>query len=117
MGDGRWVRAAHDDARALNPDHPTPRTRHPARGTLRLGRGSPMPTAFFAIPYFIPRDPAPHEKLEAAGWTVRTVADGMHADADRLIDLLQGVDATVAGGEPYTRRVLTEATSLKHIAR
>jgi phosphoglycerate dehydrogenase-like enzyme len=76
-----------------------------------------MPTALIAIPYFITRDPSPREKLEAAGWSVRTVADGMHADEDRLIDLLQGVDATVAGGEPYTRRVMTAATSLKHVAR
>jgi D-3-phosphoglycerate dehydrogenase len=76
-----------------------------------------MPTALVAIPYFITRDPSPREKLEAAGWTVRTVADGMHADEDRLIELLTGVDATVAGGEPYTRRVLTEARSLKHVAR
>lgn len=76
-----------------------------------------MPTALIAIPYFITRDPAPREKLEAAGWSVRTVADGMHADEDRLIELLDGVDATVAGGEPYTRRVLSAARSLKHIAR
>jgi D-3-phosphoglycerate dehydrogenase / 2-oxoglutarate reductase len=78
---------------------------------------APMPTALIAIPYFITRDPTPREKLEAAGWTVRTVADGMHATEDRLIDLLDGVDATVAGGEPYTRRVLSTARSLKHVAR
>lgn len=76
-----------------------------------------MPTALIAIPYFITRDPSPRETLEAAGWTVKTVADGMHADEDRLIELLDGVDATVAGGEPYTRRVLNAARSLKHIAR
>lgn len=76
-----------------------------------------MPTALIAIPYFITRDPGPQQKLETAGWTVRTVADAMHADEDRLIDLLQGVDATVAGSEPYSRRVLTAATSLKHVAR
>jgi D-3-phosphoglycerate dehydrogenase / 2-oxoglutarate reductase len=76
-----------------------------------------MPTALIAIPYFITRDRTPHEKLEAAGWTVRTAAEGMHASENRLIELLDGVDATVAGGEPYTRRVLSTATSLKHVAR
>jgi D-3-phosphoglycerate dehydrogenase / 2-oxoglutarate reductase len=76
-----------------------------------------MPTALITIPYFITRDPTPREKLEAAGWTVREVADGMHSTEDRLIELLDGVDATVAGGEPYTRRVLSVAKSLKHVAR
>jgi phosphoglycerate dehydrogenase-like enzyme len=76
-----------------------------------------MPTALIAIPYFITRDPSPREKLEASGWTVRVVQDGMHADEGRLIELLDGVDATVAGGEPYTRRVLSTAKTLKHVAR
>jgi len=76
-----------------------------------------MPTALIAIPYFITRDPTPREKLAAAGWTVLDAPDGMRADEDRLIELLRGVDATVAGSEPYTRRVLKAATSLKHIAR
>ncbi len=76
-----------------------------------------MPTALITLPYFITRDPSPREKLEAAGWTVREVQDAMHSDEDRLIGLLEGVDATVAGGEPYTRRVLQAATSLKHVAR
>ena len=76
-----------------------------------------MPTALIAIPYFITRDPTPQEKLEAAGWTVRTVPQAMHADEDRLIDLLAGVDASVAGSETYSRRVMTAAKNLKHIAR
>src|SRR5436309_13643771 len=86
-------------------------------GTLRPGRGSYMPTALITIPYFITRDPSPREKLEAAGWTVRDVPDGMRADEDRLIGLLDGVDATVAGGEPYAGRVIATGSSLKHIAR
>jgi phosphoglycerate dehydrogenase-like enzyme len=76
-----------------------------------------MPTVLIASPYFVTRDPTPREKLDAAGWTVRELPDAMHADEDRLIALLQGVDATVAGGEPYTCRVLSAATSLKHVAR
>jgi D-3-phosphoglycerate dehydrogenase len=76
-----------------------------------------MPTALITIPYFVTRDPTPRQKFEAAGWTVREVQDAMHADEDRLIGLLGGVDATVAGGEPYTRHVLSAAASLKHVAR
>jgi len=78
-----------------------------------------MPSVLIAIPsnYFITRDPTPREKLEAAGWTVREVTGRAHTTEDGLIAALDGVDATVAGGEPYTRRVLSAATSLKHVAR
>lgn len=76
-----------------------------------------MPTALIAVASFITRDPSPREKLEAAGWTVRELTEPIGGDEDKLIAALQGVDATVAGGEPYTRRVLESATSLKHIAR
>jgi phosphoglycerate dehydrogenase-like enzyme len=78
-----------------------------------------MPTVLIAIPsnYFVTRDPTPREKLEAAGWTVRETTDRSHTDEDGLIAALDGVDATVAGGEPYTRRVLSSARSLKHVAR
>jgi D-3-phosphoglycerate dehydrogenase / 2-oxoglutarate reductase len=78
-----------------------------------------MPTVLIVIPenYFITRDPTPREKLEAAGWTVQQATGRSHAEEDGLIALLDGVDATVAGGEPYTRRVLSTATSLKHVAR
>jgi D-3-phosphoglycerate dehydrogenase / 2-oxoglutarate reductase len=76
-----------------------------------------MPTVLITSPVFMTRDIKPLAKLEAAGWTVRHEPEGTHADEDRLIELLAGVDATVAGGEPYTRRVLKAATSLKHVAR
>jgi phosphoglycerate dehydrogenase-like enzyme len=78
-----------------------------------------MPTVLIAIPsnYFVTRDPTPREKLEAAGWTIRETTDSSHNTEDGLIAALDGVDATVAGGEPYTRRVLSAAKSLKHVAR
>ena len=63
-----------------------------------------MPTVLITSPVFMTRDIKPMAKLEAAGWTVRHEPDGTHADEDRLIELLAGVDATVAGAEPYTRR-------------
>ncbi|MCC7372659.1 MAG: phosphoglycerate dehydrogenase [Chloroflexi bacterium] len=76
-----------------------------------------MPTVFIAIPFFVTRDPSPLDKLEAAGWTVKQVPEGVRPNEDQLIELLEGVDATVAGGEPYTRKVLSQARSLKHVAR
>lgn len=76
-----------------------------------------MPTVLITCPVFVTRDETPLEKLRAAGWSVQHVPDGSQADEDRLIRLLDGVDATIAGGEPYTRRVLDAATSLKHVAR
>jgi len=76
-----------------------------------------MPTVLITSPVFMTRDIKPMAKLEAAGWTIRHKPSGTHADEDRLLELLVDVDATVAGGEPYTRRVLTEAASLKHVAR
>jgi phosphoglycerate dehydrogenase-like enzyme len=76
-----------------------------------------MPTVLITSPVFLTRDIKPMAKLEAAGWSVLHEPDGTHADEDRLIELLAGVDATVAGAEPYTCRVLEAATSLKHVAR
>jgi D-3-phosphoglycerate dehydrogenase len=76
-----------------------------------------MPTVLITAPVFMTRDITPMAKLEAAGWTVRHEPSGTHADEDRLLDLLDGVDATVAGAEPYTRRVLAAASCLKHVAR
>lgn len=76
-----------------------------------------MPTVLIAIPFFVTRDPSPLEKLAAAGWTVKHIPEGVRPDEDALIELLDGVDATVAGGEPYSQKVLSQARSLKHVAR
>ncbi len=77
-----------------------------------------MPHALILTPVFTTRDDTPTEKLKAAGWTVRHVPGGTHASEDELIALLaEGVDATIAGGEPYTRRVLEAVPRLKHVAR
>ena len=76
-----------------------------------------MPTALVTTPVFVTRDERPLTKLRAAGWAVRLEPEGSYADEERLLALLDGVDATVAGGEPYTRRVLSEAPALKHVAR
>ena len=77
-----------------------------------------MPHALILTPVFTTRDDTPTEKLKQAGWTFRHVPGGTHASEDELIALLaEGVDATIAGGEPYTRRVLEASPRLKHIAR
>ncbi|MDP8923750.1 MAG: phosphoglycerate dehydrogenase [Chloroflexota bacterium] len=77
-----------------------------------------MPHALILTPVFTTRDETPLTKLRDAGWTVRHVPGGTHATEDELIDLLaEGVDATIAGGEPYTRRVLEASPRLKHVAR
>src|SRR5262245_29239897 len=55
--------------------------------------------------------------LEAAGLEVLRSPLGRPYGEAELIDGLRGVFATVAGGEPYTERVLREARDLEVIAR
>ncbi len=62
--------------------------------------------------------PAPYfDRLREAGFEV------VHSGLDRLpneaelIDLLPGVYATIAGGEPYTEKVFASAPELKIVAR
>src|SRR5262245_56818975 len=56
-------------------------------------------------------------RLEAAGLEVLRCPLGRPYGEAELIDGLRGVFATVAGGEPYTERVLREAPDLEVIAR
>jgi phosphoglycerate dehydrogenase-like enzyme len=55
--------------------------------------------------------------LEAAGLEVLRSPLGRPYGEAELIEGLRGVFATVAGIEPYTERVLREATDLEVIAR
>jgi D-3-phosphoglycerate dehydrogenase len=75
------------------------------------------PSVAIIIPVFTETPDGPLASLEEAGWNVLRDIDGYQSNEDQLIDLLQDQDATVAGGEPYTRRVLEECPRLKHIAR
>jgi D-3-phosphoglycerate dehydrogenase / 2-oxoglutarate reductase len=60
----------------------------------------------------------PHlEVLRAAGWEIRYEPSGARANADELLELVQGHDAVIASSEPYTREVLAGADTLKHVAR
>ena len=57
------------------------------------------------------------QRLEAAGLEVlRNPLDRLYTE-DELIRALQGVFATLAGGEPYTERVFREAKDLRTVAR
>lgn len=56
-------------------------------------------------------------RLERAGFVVERNRLGRHYTEDELCQVLPGVFATIAGGEPYTDRVLTAAKDLKVIAR
>ncbi|MBI2002457.1 MAG: phosphoglycerate dehydrogenase [candidate division NC10 bacterium] len=55
--------------------------------------------------------------LEEAGFEILLNRKGRPLTEQELIDSLPGVFATVAGGEPYTARVLEQATDLRVVAR
>ncbi|GGG83640.1 3-phosphoglycerate dehydrogenase [Salipiger pallidus] len=66
---------------------------------------------------FAPNDPI-FAPLREAGYDVRVNETGLLPTEDQLIELLKdGVVATIAGGEPYTAKVLESAPDLKIIAR
>jgi D-3-phosphoglycerate dehydrogenase / 2-oxoglutarate reductase len=54
--------------------------------------------------------------LEAGGCTV-AIESAVGKDQEELIELIQGNDAVIAGGEAYTDEVLRRADTLKHVAR
>jgi phosphoglycerate dehydrogenase-like enzyme len=56
-------------------------------------------------------------RLEAAGFTVVQNKLGRLYNESELIAALDGVYATIAGGEPYTERVFASAPGLKVVAR
>jgi D-3-phosphoglycerate dehydrogenase / 2-oxoglutarate reductase len=60
----------------------------------------------------------PHSKvLRDAGLEIAFPRRAAQMTADELLTELQGIDAVIAGSEPYTRRVLEAAPSLRVIAR
>lgn len=73
-------------------------------------------------PEAIRHAPGQHvEILESAGFEIRypqneQLARGLHADSDTIAEL-QGVDATIAGGEYYRPAVLQALPQLKVVAR
>jgi len=58
------------------------------------------------------------QKLVAAGFEVSMCPEDKHPfREDDLIEILDGVSASVAGSEPYTRRVIESSPALRVIAR
>ncbi len=54
--------------------------------------------------------------LEGAGCSVR-IEPAVGKSQEELIELVQGNEAVIAGGETYSREVLRRADTLKHVAR
>ncbi len=69
------------------------------------------------VSHLADRDAPYLARLEQAGFVVEQNWLGRHYTEDELCQVLPGVFATIAGGEPYTDRVLTAAKDLKVIAR
>ena len=68
--------------------------------------------------YHLAAREAPYlRRLEEAGFEVVRNPLGRHYSEAELIEALQGVYATVAGGEPYTERVFRGAPDLRVVAR
>jgi len=76
------------------------------------------PLKVLVVPSLLANRPSPYlMDLEAAGLEVLHSPLGRPYGEAELIEGLSGVFATVAGIEPYTERVLREATDLEVIAR
>jgi D-3-phosphoglycerate dehydrogenase len=62
-------------------------------------------------------DPAPRERLEAAGLEVRENPHGRRLKQEEIIELIGDVDALIAGTEPLNAEVLAAARKLRVISR
>ena len=58
-----------------------------------------------------------NKALEAGGCAVRYEPLTSPVSEEELIERVQGNDAVIAGGEPYTRQLMERADTLKHVAR
>ncbi len=76
-----------------------------------------MPSVLINCPREYFADESLIDALTAAGCAVRYKPEGLALGEEELIELVQGHDAVIAGGEPYTRQVMERADTLKHIAR
>lgn len=76
-----------------------------------------MPKVLITQPSVTGVDDPKLEALRAAGWEIRYEPTGARAKPDELLELVQGHDAVIASSETYTRAVIEQADTLKHIAR
>src|SRR4026207_1442313 len=75
-----------------------------------------MPTVAIT-PEVLLNIPGPHlEMLQSAGMSTRYPSRGLTTEIE-TIEALQDVAATIAGGEPYTERVLARLPNLRVISR
>lgn len=76
-----------------------------------------MPSVLITFPVSTTGARSPVRMLEAGGCAVRLEPEGHLATEVELVELVQGHDAVIAAGEPYSRDVLERADTLKHVAR
>src|SRR4051794_33372096 len=76
-----------------------------------------MPTILITPATLAGVDGAFMNVLRSAGFTVKFPPIARQMTEPEMFDLLKGVDAALAGSEPYTRSVLQAAPQLKAIAR
>ncbi|MGI9420815.1 MAG: phosphoglycerate dehydrogenase [Geminicoccaceae bacterium] len=69
------------------------------------------------IPWFKDRPVPEFERLRAEGCDILLNSQERAYDEAELIEAIPGIDATIAGSEPYNDNTLAAATSLKVIAR
>src|SRR5262249_20312522 len=77
----------------------------------------PSPRVLVCVSHLADREAPYLARLEQAGFTVERNRLGRHYTEDELTCVLDGVFATIAGGEPSTERVFAAATALKVVAR
>src|SRR3990172_5632700 len=75
------------------------------------------PKILVTVQQFADRETPELRPLEEAGFEILLNRRGRPLTEQELIDLLPGVFATLAGGEPYTARVFEHATDLRAVAR
>jgi D-3-phosphoglycerate dehydrogenase len=78
---------------------------------------SPDPVVLLSVSSFGVADPAPRERLEAAGLQVHDNPYGRRLKQAEISELIVGVDAIIAGTEPLNADVLAQAVRLRVISR
>jgi D-3-phosphoglycerate dehydrogenase / 2-oxoglutarate reductase len=75
------------------------------------------PVVLLSVSSFGVADPAPRERLEAAGLEVRDNPHGRRLKEPEITELIGDVDALIAGTEPLNDAVLSAARRLRVISR
>jgi len=78
---------------------------------------SDTPTVLLSVSSFGVADPAPRDRLEAAGMRIIDNPHGRRLREDEVAELIVDADAVIAGTEPLSARVLDGARRLRVISR